>query len=62
MPSKWIQGAVAKKNVGKYTARAKKHGGMAKSIRHDLHSKNSTTRHRALFAKNMRSLARKHKH
>ncbi len=60
MPKPWIQGAVHPKAVGVYTRRAKRHGGLAKAIQHDLHSKNAKTRHRALFAKNMRAIARKH--
>jgi hypothetical protein len=58
----WIAGAVHPKAVGAYTRRAKKHGGMAKTIAHDLHSHNPKTRHRAQFASAMRSIARKHKH
>lgn len=59
---KWIQGAVKKKNEGKFTAYAKRHHeSMGKAVQTGLHSKSSKTRHRALFAKNMRALASKHK-
>lgn len=59
--TKWIQGAVKKKNVGAFTQYAhRKHESMGKAIQTGLHSKNPTTRHRAQFAKNMRAMARKH--
>jgi hypothetical protein len=59
---KWIQGAVSKKNKGAFTRYAKKkHESMGKAVQTGLHSKNATTRHRALFAKNMRALAKRKK-
>lgn len=61
-PKKWIQGAVKKKNIGKFTAYAhKKHESMGKAVQTGMHSKNATTRHRALFAKNMRAMTHKRK-
>lgn len=57
----FIQGAV--KKPGAETARAKRNGNsLGKQINKDLHSHNAKTRHRADFAKAMRSIARRHKH
>jgi len=57
--NKWIQGAVHPNKEGTFRRYAKQHGGMAHGIQVGLKSKNSTTRHRALFAKNVRAF--KHK-
>jgi hypothetical protein len=58
----WIQSAVNPKDKGKYTARAKAEGeSMAAAESKDIHSKNKVTRGRALFAKNMRALAKERK-
>jgi hypothetical protein len=60
--TKWIQSAVKPKNEGKFKAYAKsKHLSMGKAIQTGLHSKNPKTRHRALFAKNMRAIVGKRK-
>jgi hypothetical protein len=67
MPSRkhktyWIQGAVSPKAKGATTRRAKAHHeSMGALIKHDLHSKNSKTRHRAQFAANIRRITRKHR-
>jgi hypothetical protein len=69
MAKKWLQKANAemksKGTVGAFTAQAKKAGGVKKGsgvkdsfIDKELKSKNPTTRKRAQFAKNMKSIAK----
>jgi hypothetical protein len=60
---KWIQGAV--KHPGKFTNYCNRTGskGVTKAcISRGMHSRNSTTRHEALFAQNMRKIAARHHH
>lgn len=51
----WIQKAI--KKPGSFTRYAKKHHwSMGQAISHGIHSKNSTTRHRALLARTLRKM------